>query len=350
MNPAYIETFRRHRVLFLVPVALAGMIALWAAFGAQKQYRSTTGLWVDTAGGASYQVVGAPSPAADAQTMLNELLRTEYFDRAVAKQSPLEAYLDSNPSAGWGPAAVIAKLRRTPALTDRIAAALGPSHVTSTVQGPHVLEITFDAASPELALATLRVLVRQFQEQRATFDRDALTAARLQVTAATNALDQAHANVQEYLGLHPTSTSLDRELGALTLAERQAAVALSGATRALRDASTALFQGGTFATTLRVLDEPRLPLGPTQGKRRLALSFIAGLFGGAIFSVIGVVVLTTARRAVHVLDAASEATEHPSENGHHMGGDKIAAPTSSSRARRRRRQRAAQAKRARQRK
>jgi hypothetical protein len=304
MNPDYIETFRRHRLLFLLPILVAGAIALWTALGAPTLYRSTASLWLDTPAGLTYATLGAPSPAADAQTMLNELMRTEYFANSIARQSPLEEYLRTHPSAGWGPSAVIRKLKGPPTMDDRIAAALGPSRVTSSVQGPHVFEINFDAASPQLATATLRVLIDEFRSQRTTLRRDALEATQRQVASATTALNEARASLESYLRMHPDTGDSDPRASALRLSVRNATTTVADATQRLADASAALTQGGTLDSTLRVLDEPRTPVGPTQGKRRIAMTVAAGLFGGMVFSILGIVVLTSGTRTFRLADPA----------------------------------------------
>src|SRR5436190_11055297 len=123
MNQRYLDTFRQHRLLYLLPILIGIVIAVWFNLGAQKLYRSSTSLWSDTAAGSANDLTGAPPPAAQEQTMLNELLRTQYFTKAVARKSPLEDYLKSHTSTGWGPSALTAKLRGAPTLDTRIASA-----------------------------------------------------------------------------------------------------------------------------------------------------------------------------------------------------------------------------------
>ncbi|HEX5469800.1 MAG TPA: hypothetical protein VFW80_12210 [Gaiellaceae bacterium] len=314
MNPAYIQTFRRHRALFLVPIAVAGFIALWSALGAQKLYRSTSGLWLDTTGGTTYQALGAPSPAADGQTMLNELLRTEYFAKTIANQGPLGDYLEEHPSAGWGPGALLGKMRGTPTMDERIATALGPSRVTSSVQGPHVLQIKFDGPSPQLAVATLRVILDEFEKQSNSLRRDALAAARTRVKAASDVLQTATAALRGYRELHPGAGASDPQFNALAQNAQSAETALGTATQTLNEALAGLAQGAE--NTLRVLDQPRLPLGSTQGKRRIAMTMFAGLFGGAVFSILGIVVLTSRTRGFRLSGGPGDPEAAVSTNGH----------------------------------
>ena len=147
MNPRYLETVRRHWMLFLCLMTLSVVVATWAAVGRPTLYRSSASLWSDTATGAA-TAMGLPPPASQEQTMLNELLTTQFFRSKVAREAPLADYLEAHPVEGWGlgPSAILARLRPTPSVDDRIQEALGPGRVTSLVQGPHVLEVRFDAA------------------------------------------------------------------------------------------------------------------------------------------------------------------------------------------------------------
>src|SRR5690348_17217357 len=166
MNQRYLDTYRQHRLLFLLPLLIGVVLAVWFNLGAPKLYRSSTSLWSDTAGGSANDLTGAPPPAAQEQTMLNELLRTQYFTKAVARKSPLEDYLKAHPSQGWGPSALIAKLRGTPTIEERIASSLSIKRVTSLVLGPHVLQINYDGPTPMVSYQTLKAMVKEFEQQR----------------------------------------------------------------------------------------------------------------------------------------------------------------------------------------
>jgi uncharacterized protein involved in exopolysaccharide biosynthesis len=323
MNPRYLETFNRHRVLFALPVVIAGILALWTSLGAPKLYRSQTSLWSDTAGAATAEALGATPPAAQDQSILSELLTTRYFVHNVARLSPLQSYLEQHQSEGWGPGAMLGKLRSPPTLDERVAAALSAKRVTAVVRGPHVLEISFDATSPVLAVKTLRVLVEQFRQQRAALLRDALTVAQDQVVNASKALKDARTSLNAYVREHPSSSSSDPQLASLATAERDAVGQLATATQTFTQASTAVLNGSSFANTLRVVDPPRLPIGPSAGKKHMVMSLAAGLFAGALLSILGIVVLTktgrpamSAQPAVQVADVAVHQAA-PAANGGH---------------------------------
>ena len=291
MNPRYRETFRRRRGLFILPIVLGAVIALWASLGSPKLYRSGASIWSDTVGGS--QAFGAPPPAAQDQAMLNELLKTNYFTHNVAHKSGLDVYLAHHSSDGWGPTALLRRLKGTPSIDDRIMTALGPKHVLSTVQGNHVLEITFDAQQPKLAQKTMAALIDEFKQQRGILEQDAIVSAQKQVEGATNALSKARSNLNSYLQSHPGSTTgSDPELRALTNAEHSAVRQLSAASDTLGQASGAVLNGSGIATSLKVLDAPRLPLGPSTGKKKVVESTLAGAFGGLVVSILAVVLMT----------------------------------------------------------
>jgi len=295
MNPLYLETYRRHRVLFLLPLVLGAAVAVWINLAAPKLYRSSTSLWSETAGGAS-TAIGAPPPAAQDQSMLNELLTTRYFRNTLALKSPLASYLEQHPGEGWGPSALIAKLKAAPTEDARIEAALSAKRVTSIVEGPHVLKINFDATSPTVAVTTLKELVAEFSKQRNLLRRDALTTAQDAVASASKTLSDVRTNLSAYRRDHPISTSTDPQLKALGLAERNAVTQLGNATEVLNQATTAVLNGPSVQTTLRVVDPPQLPTGPSTGKKRLVKAMMAGLFGGGLISILGILALAKAGR------------------------------------------------------
>ena len=75
LSRRYLDVFRSHWVLFLLPVAIAGALALWAAIGEPTMYRSRVTLWSERAGSSSW-LSGSVAPAAQDQQLLNELLTT----------------------------------------------------------------------------------------------------------------------------------------------------------------------------------------------------------------------------------------------------------------------------------
>ena len=58
-----------------------------------------------------------------------------------------------------------------------------------------------------------------------------------------------------------------------------------------------MLSGATGEATLRVIDPPRLPIGATNGRRKLAVSVLAGVFVGTLLSILGVFALTRVGRS-----------------------------------------------------
>lgn len=290
MNQRYMDTYRRHRVLFLVPVLLGMLFALWTTVGSPAVYRSSTSLWSDTAGGSANDLTGAPPPAAQEQTMLNELLQTQAFQKSVAEAGPLAGYLRTHPSQGFGPGALMQKLRGAPTLDERIASALSPKRVTSLVLGPHVLKVSFDGPTPQVSYATLGVLISQYEKQRDALRADALDSYRASVTAASKALTDARTKVQAYMRVHPGASASDPTRISLQHAASNALDQLSGATQGLTDAANTSLDSA--ATSLRVVDKPELPTAAFSRHKKLVFGVIAGMFVGALISFIAIYALT----------------------------------------------------------
>jgi hypothetical protein len=295
MNPRYRQTFLRHHLTLTLPIVLGAAFALWAGLASPKLYRSNASLWSGSASAGAEQF-GALPPAVQEQSMLNELLRTRRFTDTVARNSPLQAYLIAHPSSPRGPLGMLKEgLRGKPSLEDRIAEALSPKRVTSVVGGNNLLELDLSAVDPVLARDTLQVLIREYRQERGLLQRNALGSAKRQVTSASNALEVARANLRSYLGVHPSTTDADLELRTLKDAEHNAVVQLANATSAMTQASDAVVSNGGLQTTLKVYDPPRLPIGPTAGKKRLIELVFAGAFVGLLISILGTVVVTKTR-------------------------------------------------------
>jgi hypothetical protein len=307
MNQRYMDTYRQHRVLFLVPLFVGMLFALWVSLGSPAVYRSSTSIWSDTAAGSANDLSGAPPPAAQEQTMLNELLRTQAFRTSVAEAGPLADYLRAHPTQGWGPGVLMQKLRGAPTLDEQIATALGPKKVTSLVLGPHVLRISYDGPTPEVSYGTLRALMSKYEQQRTELREDALGSYRAAVAAATR--------VQTYANEHPGVTATDPGMAALEHSARAALDSLEAATQGLAGAANDALNTGT---TLRVVDKPEVPLAAYGRHKTLLFGLVAGLFVGALVSLIAIYALTkragTTVAEVEVVrrgEPASEAQQVP---------------------------------------
>jgi len=312
MNPGYIQTWREHRVLFLFPVVLAGVVALWLNLAAPKIYRSSTSLWSDIAGGSANQAIGAPAPAVQEQSTLNELLRTQFFRNTVAQKSGLTKYLEQHPSDGWGPKALMRKLSGPLALNDRIAGALSAKNVVSIVEGPHVLKVNFNGPTPAIALSTLTSLVSEFRKERSALSQDALSLYQKQVAEASSALAGARNNLSNYLREHPDS-STDPRATQLSHAEREAVLRLADATDTLNQSSVGALNPASVETVLRVVDPAEIPTAAYGSHKKTLVGLIGGLFVGAVISMLGIVAMTRYRGRVRDAEVVTRGPQHRGE-------------------------------------
>ena len=316
MNPRYRATFRRHRLLFLLPVLLGMVFGLLVALGSPTLYRSNATLAIKSVDTASSQF-GALPPAAQNQAMLTELLATRTFVDNVAVKSPLEEYLKTHTSMGWGPTTLLKRaLKGPPSLEQRIAEALSPKHVTSSLPGSDLLEIGLEAPNPALARSTLRVLISEFLRERTRLQSNALTAATASFTKARTQLTQAQTDLNTYSHTHPGSTTTtDPELKSLTNAVLQAVRGVRAAANVMNTASAAVSGGTGLPATVSTFDKPRLPIGPTTGKKRVVELAIVGAFVGALLSFLGIVFLSRPGTGETPFAVRQLIADEPSPNG-----------------------------------
>jgi uncharacterized protein involved in exopolysaccharide biosynthesis len=316
VNPHYRETFRRHRLLFLLPVVLGAVLGLTFSLGSPKLYRSTASLWSESASANTAEAFGALPPAGQEQSMLTELLTTYNFVHNVARNSPMQAYLETHTSTGWTPTALLKQLLKgTPSLDDRIATALSPKRVTSTVHGQHILEVSLAAADPVLAKRTLQTLIKEYMRQRAVLAQSVLKSAQQQVDSASKSLAAARFNLNEYLRTHPGLPPNDPERQALTNAYRTGLGQVNTATSAMNQAFAAVASGSGLQSSLRVYDPPKLPIGTTTGKKRAVETAIAGGFVGALLSFLAIMYLSRPGRSEASPGGSPATLPGPSPNG-----------------------------------
>src|SRR4051794_32696870 len=294
------------------------MLGLLTSLGSQKLYRSTASLWSDSASATSFEAVGALPPAAQEQTMLTELLTTHNFVHDVARNSPLQTYLEKHTSTGSTPTAVLKRfLKGPPTLDDRIALALSAKRVTSTVHGQHILEIAVDEPDPVLAQQTLRALIKEYIQQRSILAESALKSAQAQVASASRSLAEARLNLDSYVRTHPGLPSNDLERRALSNAYRSGLLQLRTATSSMNQALGAVAGGSGLQSTLRVYDPPLLPAGATTGKKRVVELTIAGAFLGGLISFFLIMLMSREGSTSPSPNGRPATMPEPSPNGGH---------------------------------
>ena len=295
---AYKATFRRHRILFSLPVVIAIVVAGWSVLGAPKSYQSSASLWIDNAaplGSSLNPVISQATPPSTAeQTVLDELLTTASFIDAVGKGSGLDSYLETNQHSGFGPAALLSRLSGSPSMQSQLESELG-SEITSAVTGPQILQIGYTGPTPELARSVLATLVKELQSSTKYFAQQYSTSEanyyQAQVTAAQEALNAARQQASSYLAAHPgASSSAGTIYSSLLAAVSTAGTQLTQATANLRNAQTATTNSeGTIST---LIDPATLPTAPTSGKKKEVEGVVGGVFAGMVISLLAIVLMT----------------------------------------------------------
>jgi uncharacterized protein involved in exopolysaccharide biosynthesis len=298
---SYLKTFRRHPRLFLLPIVLTTLVALWFVAGSPSAYESTASLWVDNPPPATSSLNEAnptiQTPAEEEQLLINELLQTKSFRLAVGHNGPLAAYLGRDPGQGWGPPALFAMLSGGGSVNSRILSALSSKKIELSVAGPQVIQVRYRAGTPQVATGTLAAFVKQLDRQRLQLSmlrgRSALAYYKAQVAAASKAVVTARQRTAAYVSDHPGATpASDPNLKALKRGEIAAASQLAQATARVNRASSRVDAAVGAGNAFAVLDAPKVPSGPVGKIKQLLLALVGGLFAGALISFLAVVVLT----------------------------------------------------------
>jgi hypothetical protein len=312
----YRDTFRRHRLLFALPPLVALLIAFWVVAGTPKQYEASTALWFDNPPGQASSITQGTDltgqttpPAAQAQVVLNELLTTRHFRMQIGDSGPMESYLAHNDPQGFGPKALLAALRGSGSLDDRVVAALGPAAVTTKVVGPQVLAVTLRSTSATVAAGSLRALTKEFDAERGVAEKAQGTASlayyREASAAAQVALATAQTRVKRYAAAHPgatpcattkaaSSSTCDLDLKTLSDAQKAASATAVTAGGQLNQALIGLSTLPSSTSKILVLDAPRVPTAPISGPKKSLIAAIAGLFAGLLVSLLAIIAITGA--------------------------------------------------------
>jgi hypothetical protein len=277
MNPSYIQTFSRHRVLFSVPVVVTTLLALWFAFGAAKEYRASASIYAESSPPGAVTTDPNTTQALQTQQALSELLVTRQFRLAVGERGPLAQYLADHPTQGWGPGALKKKLRGSGSIEDRTVAALDFRHVVSIVDGPHLVTIQLTGPDPAVAVGSLQALIDQFGDEL-----DQLGVKRQQ-----DVVEHAKSQMDAYA----QAASSARKLGQFK-AEQLALKQLAKATLAYDQAKLALDASRTPNRTFATRDQPTLPAPAVGGMKKSLMVVFAGFFAGALLTFLGIVFLT----------------------------------------------------------
>jgi hypothetical protein len=290
MNPSYVQTFNRHRLLFSLPVVIMTVLAIWFVAGTPKQYKAGASLFVDTpvTQPSSFQDPnpGDVTPAAQSQQLLNELLSTRSFRLKVGRQGPLTKYLATHPGEGWGPKGLLGKLRPRGSAEDRTWNALDTKHVITALPGNQIMSIELHGPTPKVAVRTLRALLTTFARERQAID---VARQARGVSHYKNQLDTAQAQLDD-INARIASGEISPE-AALAL-QRAAQARVRRATRAVGQARFSLDAAKGSGPMYQVIDKPSLPAPAVRGMKKSLFGVVAGIFVGCLISLLAIVLLT----------------------------------------------------------
>jgi hypothetical protein len=303
---AYRVTFRRHRVLFALPIIISVVFAVWFAVGTPAVYRSSANLWIDNgpvqgssldslsleeAEASAGELTGPVGPAPiERQTLIGQLAAPA-FDLAVGNDSLLPRYLASGGRRGFSP---LVLLKHGGASIDyQVAQAVG-THVSTSTAGPQVLHVAYDGPTAAVARSVLTSLIAHLRTAAKIYGSDFAVSEQLffeqTQAAASRALANAAASESSYKSQHPSATAeSDPIFAALSASVKKTSSALSAASAAV--ASVQQGSAGLNAV-IQVIDPPSLPSGPTVSADETALSLLGGLGAGLLMSFLAVVVST----------------------------------------------------------
>jgi len=291
MNPSYVQTFKRHRLLFSLPVIIMTLLALWFVLGTPKEYKAGASLFVDTP-------VTQPSsfndpnpsdvtPAAQSQQLLNELLATRSFRLKIGRGGPLTSYLAAHPGEGWGPKALLGKLRGSSSPEDRTWNSLDAKHVITALPGGQIMSIELHGPTPEVAVGTLRALLRTFADERREID---VARQERAVSHYKNQLKTAQAQLDD---INTRIASGDVSFTEGVALQRAAQARVRRATRALGQARFSFDAAKGSGPMYQVMDPPGLPAPAVSGMKKTVFGVVGGMFVGCLISLLAIVLLTS---------------------------------------------------------
>ena len=324
-----LETFFRHRLLLLGPVALviAGSIG-WVVIQ-PPAYDSSVRMWVER-----QTLVPDPnsnpylSPAQEQAAVLTELLSTKYFDSKVGKRSRLADSIRTG-AAGSQDGMMT---RVTQALARALGRAGSPAELSSSQvddqvaaiissrtivipTGPEVITLTFRAGSSDLAARVAQAIADQYLEETLANQRVQADAA---VAFYTSQMKQSQADlsvadkaVDDYLLTNPGQRGANAIPDARLVQLRRDDDAAHQRLQTVQDKldqarlnRVALDQVGVNG--LRVLDRAEAPTSPSSIRKVALEATGVGLVLATLIVVVGVLVLTwmdsTIRRPQEVED------------------------------------------------
>ncbi|MBJ7599623.1 MAG: hypothetical protein DLM67_17775 [Candidatus Nephthysia bennettiae] len=302
----YLETFYRHRLLLMAPVALVLLLTGGWVLVQPPSYDSTVRLWVQR-----QTLVPNPddnpylTPAQQQSAVLTELLNTKYFCMKVGNRSPLAESLATSSGQSQGP------LQRLlggsggtqlsgRALDDAVYQAVSHQTVVQPA-GPEVVMISYRGSSPELSAVVGQAVADQFIEETLASQRVQAEAAQQFYDSQVKQTQAEGASIQtqidSYLTGHPdqrgSSAPADATLSQLRK-NQDAAQQRQNDLQAKLDQTKVSLAGLSQPSVsgMRILDKAEVPTR-SSSMRSVALQGAAVGLSLALLILIGGILLLT---------------------------------------------------------
>lgn len=205
-----LETFFLHKIIVLIPLAVAVVACAGYVLMQPSTYSTTARVWVP---GQGY----GTTTAADLQvSTINELLKSKTFCAQVGTRGPLAQYMASNGSSGGG-LAKIPGVRRLlgggsgrPPSDDQLLATVS-SMVTVVAAQPQGVVITVTGPNADVAQGTARAVISVLLEQEVTIKTGPLKAQvdHYQQQAKTQAetVQAISKSMNDWIATHPQAAA-----------------------------------------------------------------------------------------------------------------------------------------------
>jgi hypothetical protein len=293
-----LDTYFRHRWLYLIPIALMTIAAGIYLYNQQHLYMTSGVIFTEKSSllssltAVDQQGFSWKTPAQETTGQISDLIKTDAFIRAVIKETDLEAEMSKGGSAAQDLIRVIRK--------DLLVFAVGNNEVQ--------IFATYD--DPRVAYQLARATINTFILWNINLDRtDSVTAEvffqnliqgyQADVLTAQNAL-------RSYLEVHPKPASGDRpdtetfEIHTLQANLDATSARLAHAAEKAEDARLADVQiESNVRQKYTVVDAPDISNDPAASKRKMAKSAAMFLAAGALlsgFAIVGATVFDQSLR------------------------------------------------------
>jgi len=287
----YVQAFFRHPFLLTLPVVVALGVSLGYQLRQPRVYQASVSMWCDAPVPSQSTIFSNTSeqPAAAQLVVLTELLQTRAFLVKVGQSGPWASSVAAHP----GPDG------------DGLLFSLG-SNVSVSAPGHQELVIKTKGAHPGDALALAKSVsdayIAEEDNTQRVRARSSVGFYQAEVKQASTELAAAQDKLNQYLQANQTTGPLG---AAADAAITQFSQAVNAAQSNYDQASSHLSEAGlglssvTESGVLSVYDAPRTTGLPISRKKKIVFAGVAGLFAGAMVSLILLLFLVMGDRSVH---------------------------------------------------